>query len=343
MCKRLQKIPSFGRLVLTVAGSLLPVTLPALDTAGLSMPFTPALAYEDIHSLRDAVYHFPANYTPREPTVYLPLKRWDIIFTGDHVNKPGELIDSENINRLIPGPFNHIMIYMGKDSRGLAYAIELNTGSFDDAEGGIRLVYLGSDYGVIRHPLFQYMQDRKLMDRRWAMRFRDDIRSQLEAASDVLLARLKSDLVLGFPYQLEFTHSGSLFDPEVRIVDDGFEGGAGCSDYWTTLFEEFAGVCMKGVRMTVEDLENYFLTDPEGQQAYAPPEISPFADPLTIATILGLGYYAVPDEPHVFSCDQSQESGLVIPALMMDSPMLEEIPAAHLPLDLPYFILKPGS
>jgi hypothetical protein len=100
---------------------------------------------------------------------------------------------------------------------------------------------------------------------------------------------------------------------------------------------------MKGVRMTAEELETYFLTDPEGQQAYAPPEISPFADPLTIASILKLGFYAVPDEPHVFSCDQSEESGLVIPARIMESPLLEEIPANHLPFRLPYFILETGN
>lgn len=327
---------------LLAASCFIPGMLSALDPVKLSVPFTPVLAGEDILALRDSVYQFPANFSPREKTVYLSLERWDIIFTGDHVNMPGATVDSENINRLIPGPFNHIMVYMGKDSRGLAYAAELNTGGFDDP-GGLRLICLGSDYGVIRHPEFQYMHDRRLLDRRWAMRFREDFRGQLTEAEDTLLARLKSDFVLGFPYQLEFSHSGSLFDPSVQIVDDGFRGGAGCSDYWTTLFEEYADLCMKGVRLSAGELEAYFLTDPEGQKAFAPPEISPFSDPLSIATIIGLGFHAVSDDPHVFPCDQSTESGLVIPSLILESPMLEEIRAGSLPVKLPSFFLQPSK
>ena len=329
----------FYRLTRLASAFLLACPLQALDFGGLSRPFTPILSGEDIHGLNDNVYWFPANYSPRERTVYLPLRRWDIIFTGDRVNEPGYTIDSENINLLIPGPFNHIMIYMGKDSRGLAYAVELTTGGFDDP-GGLRLICLGSDYGLIRHPELQYLQDRRQLNRRWAMRFQDDTRSQLENAEADLMARIKSDLVLGFPYQLEFSHSGSLFDPKVRIVDDGLLGGAGCSDYWTAVFEQYAGICLKGVRMNAEELEAYFLTDPEGQQAFAPPEISPFPDPISIATIIGLGFYAVNDDPHVFPCDGTQEAGLVLPSLIMESPILQEIPAQSLPFPVPSFVLE---
>lgn len=325
-----------------LAACLLSMPLQALDLGGLSRPFSPVLSGEDIHGLSDSAYRFPANYSPRDQTVYLSLRRWDVIFTGDRVNFPESEVDSENINRLIPGPFNHIMVYMGKDSRGLAYAVELNTGGFDDP-GGLRLICLGSDYGVIRHPEFQYLQDRKLLNRRWAMRFREDVRARLQDAEAVLMARLKSDLVLGFPYELEFTHSGNLFDPKVHIVDDGLRGGAGCSDYWTAIFEQYADVCLKGVRMNAEELEAYFLTDPEGRQAYAPPEISPFNDPLSIAAIIGLGFYAVDDDPHVFACDGTQETGLVLPSLIMESPMLQEIPAESLPFRLPSFVLEHGQ
>jgi hypothetical protein len=330
------------KLTLLAAVCLTPVSLTALDPTGLSLVFTPVLSGEDIYSLSDSAYQFPANYSPRDKMVYLTLRRWDLIFTGDRANVPQAQVDSENVNRLIPGPFNHIMVYMGKDSRGLAYAVELNTGGFDNS-GGLRLICLGSDYGVIRHPEFQYLQDRRYLNRRWAMRFREDVLAQLKDAESVLLARIKSDLVLGFPYQLEFAHSGSLFDPKVHIIDDGFRGGAGCSDYWTTLFEQYADVCLKGVRLTAEELEAYFLTDPEGLQAYAPPEISPFSDPVSIAAIIGLGFYAVPDAPHVFPCDQSEETGLVLPSLIMESPMLEEIPAESLPFGLPSFVLEPGN
>jgi len=327
-------------LSLLLATVFLPVSSPGLDMERLSAPFRPILDETNLYDLIDTVYWFPANHAPADRTRYLALRRWDIIFTGDRANSPDDLVDSENINRLIPGPFNHIMVYMGKDVRGLAYAIELNTGSFFD-DGGIKVICLGSDFGLLRHPETLHVHDRALMNRRWAKCFGPDYRQQLLAREPELLARLHSDLVFGFPYQLEFTHSGSLFDFEVLLVDDGFEGGAGCSDYWTTLFETYAGLCFKGVRLTPEELETYFLTDPEGLEAYAPAEISPFPGSLSIANIINLGYKAVADDPHVFSCDGTQEVGVVLPSLILENPFLEEAPSRLLPIPLPGIILRP--
>lgn len=320
--------------------TLNPTVAHALDMERFSMPFMPILTNADLYDLRDAVYWFPANLEPTERTRYLALRRWDIIFTGDRVNVEGGEVDSENINRLIPGPFNHIMVYMGKDASGLAYAIELNAGSFFDTRG-IKLLCLGSDYGLLRHLETHHVHDRDLVNRRWAKRFDEESRQQLLDHEGELLARLQSDLVLGFPYQLEFYHSGSLFDFEVLLVDDGFEGGAGCSDYWTTLFETYAGLCLKGVRLTVEELEAYFLNDPQGLEAYAPAEINPFGFDLPITRLIELGFRAVADEPHTYSCDGTQESGVVIPSLIIENPNLEDAPARHLPFPVPGIVLQP--
>lgn len=325
-----------------LSGILLILVKPAcgLDMQAVSRPFLPALEGADLLSLRDAVYYFPANYLPGKKPVYLPLCRWDLIFTGDYSNAYGSEIDVENLNYLIPGPFNHMAVYMGKDSRGMAYMVELRPWSLTDL-GGAVLACIGSDYGLVRHPGRSDLHDRRILDRRWALRLNAETRARLEAAEEVLLARIQSDLVMGFPYELEFRHSGSVFDPNVYIVDDGLEGGATCADYWTAVFEEYAGVCLKNVRMNAEELEAYFRTDPEGMLAYAPAEMSPFPQPLRMSYILDLGFRAVDDDPHVYSCDGTRETGIVLPSLIMENELLEPIEPVGWPVKLPHIILKP--
>lgn len=117
----------------------------------------------DLYDLRDQTYYFPANYALNDKTVFLPLRRWDLIFTGDHINQIDDTLDRENINYVIPGPFNHVMVYMGKDAKGLAYAIELNISSLEEG-GGLSLICLGSDFGILRHPDTQYIHDKRILD-----------------------------------------------------------------------------------------------------------------------------------------------------------------------------------
>lgn len=199
---------------------------------------TPVQGNVDIYHLRNQTYFFPANYSSEDSTIFLPLKRWDLIFTGDRINHSADTVEWENTN----------------------------------------------------------------------------------------------DLITGFPYQLEIEHSGNLLDRNIYLVDDGFKGGAGCSDYWTALFEEYAGLCIKNVRMTTNELEDYFHNDSQGRQAYVPPEISPFPNRVLVRQLLDLGFRAISVSPHVHACDGSEESGLVLPYLIMESDMLEEIPRLNLPL-----------
>lgn len=332
----------WGRIprLLLFAGGLWPVLSNALTTGPFSRVFLSDTNRTHVHQLADRIYYFPANRTPQEETRYLPLRKWDLIFTGDYLNQPKDEFDHENINWLIPGPFNHIMVYMGKNSRGMAYAVELNTASFLEP-GGLALICLGSDYGLMRFHEETDLHDRKRLTHRWARRFRTEARNQILRSEEILLNRLSADLALGFPYQLEFRHSGNLLDPHVHLVDDGFAGGAGCSDYWTALFEDYAGLCLKNVRMSVSEFETYFQDDPEGVKAYAPEIISPFSQPVRIKALLDLGFEAVADAPHIFPCDGTSETGLVLPSLIFESALLEEITAVGWPITLPWIRLKP--
>ena len=299
--------------------------------AGLGDVFLPPLPMEKAAALRDRTYYFPANAEADGAVTILPLRRWDLIFTGDRLNAGHEdLVDHENINRIIPGPYNHLLVYLGKDARGLAYAAELNADAPDIA-GGIRLLCLGSDFGFLRVPGGGHLVDRDRIDRRWAMRFREPERSRILAAGEDILRQLLEDHQSGFPYQLEYRHSGGMLDFEVFLVDDGRTGGAGCSDYWTSLWETRAGICLKGVRISADEASAYFLEDPEGRLAYAPVELSPFPVPVPLHELLNLGFRIIEDDAHVFPCDGLSETGLVLPSLLMANPRLEEIEPLALP------------
>jgi hypothetical protein len=218
---------------------------------------------------------------------------------------------------------------MGKDTNGLAYAIELNALSLEQG-GTMALICLGSDFGILRHPATSRIHDKRRMKNRWAMRLVSSALEQVRSNEDLLLSVLHNDLISGFPYEIEVQHSGNLWDPNIYFVDDGFEGGASCSDYWTTLFELYADLCMKHIRMGVDELVNYFQNDPQGRLAYAPLSMSPFPIQILIRQLLDMGFQAVSDAPHFYPCDGTEETGLVLPYLIMQSDRLEEIPRLNL-------------
>jgi hypothetical protein len=85
------------------------------------------------------------------------------------------------------------------------------------------------------------------------------------------------------------------------------------------------------VRISVEEATTYFLEDRQGQMAYAPVELSPFPTPVPLHELLKLGFTIIEDDPHVFACDMDSETGLVLPSLIMTSPLLEEIEPFPLP------------
>lgn len=169
---------------------------------------------------------------------------------------------------------------------------------------------------------------------RWARTFREDVRAAILAHDAELTARVQQDMREGFPYQLEFdaqiaielVEGGFTLEAQLVLVDDGLENGAGCSDYWVNLLEEYAGVCFKGARMPADEILEYYRSDPEGQAAYIPADLNPLGDgPLAMSAALAMGIELTNDAPHRFSCDGTEESGLVVPVRVIASDLLADI------------------
>ena len=291
---------------------------------------TPLINEVDLYALKDQTYYFPANRFNNDKTVFLPLNRWDLIFTGNRYDDSDSGMDPVNINNLIPGEFNHLLVYMGKDKNGLAYAAELNMLTINE-QGTLKLICLGSDFGFFRPTGSDYLLNRKKMDCRWALRFKEDARNKLILHEDILLATVYNDLAAGFPYQIEVQHSGNILDPYIYLIDDGFKDGSSCSDYWMTLFEFNAGLCLSGIRMSPSELIDYFENDPSGRKAAIPAFLSPFPVKVYIRQLLDMGFELVPDEPHINPCDQTMETGVVLPTQIMRNDLLDEIQSIPLP------------
>jgi hypothetical protein len=281
--------------------------------------------------LTDEAYLFPANRNEEDETVFLPLRKWDIIFVGLTRQTGAE---QDFLSLLIPGKYDHILVYVGKDWNGNAYAVELNTdkiyleGGQPVVIGGPRFLCLGKDLGKDPHPSGAHVLSREFYGIRWAKTFRAEDRARLIAADKALTDRVREDIIGKYPYQLEFGISGSsiLVDRTMTLVDDGLKNGAGCADYWTNLFEDYAGLCMKGVRETARQITDYYLKDPVGRTAYIPAYLNPLGTgdfPITLA--FPLGFRIVDDKPHRFSCDGSEETGLVLPEAIFESAAMEDI------------------
>jgi hypothetical protein len=292
--------------------------------------------------LKDAPYYLPANENEEDRTVYLPLRKWDIIFVGSMKSGLAVGEDPVMLSKLIPGKYDHILVYVGKDGGDFAYAVELNTdkiyldGGTPVVLGGLRFLCLGKDFGRELHSSGAHVADRNAYGVRWAGTFTPENRKKLKDADAVLTSKVREDIMSGFPYQLEFKLSPDpLIDRTIELVDDGLANGAGCADYWTSLFETYAGVCMKGGRMSADEIMDYYLNDPVGKYASVPQYLNPFGrGELRLSALLGLGFQVVEDAPHRFSCDGSEESGLVVPDRVAHSTALEDIPVRedeHLP------------
>lgn len=269
--------------------------------------------------LLDETYLFPAKPFATRATEYQPIRKWDVIFAGG--GPPGSGSGSAAMVALgIPGVYDHILVYLGKDARGFAYAAEMNVDSFESG-GDLRMFSLGQDYGE-NIPLsgahvfstHSYYETRQ---------FSEQARQAILARNQELVRQVTEDLQGHFPYQFEYRHSGSILDPVVYLVDDGRAGGAGCSDYWTTLFEEIAGLCFYHSRMSAADIRNYFLYDPDGSQVQIPAELNPFGVNLYVRELFQLGFYLVEDQPHQYRCGGNAESGLVLPSLVYQSSLFE--------------------
>lgn len=280
-----------------------------------------------IDVLKDEPYFHLVRADPLRGETYLELRKWDMVFTGP---LPGF---GSNINNIIPGRYDHSLAYVGKDSSGYAYFVELNVNSLTDLEG-IRIFSPGTDFGDVKHSSGARFWSDFPTEYRWAKTFHEDVRAQLLANDVQLTKRVITDLRNHLPYQMPASLGDiSLGSRTILLADDGLDRGAGCTDYWTILFEEYAGTCFYGVRFSAEDFIDYVLNDPAGQLAYIPDEVNPLPWRLSGRELLRLGFTVQEDAPHAFLCGGEPESGLVLADLLIDNPMLADPPEAQAPAD----------
>ena len=68
--------------------------------------------------INDEPYLFPASSAVSSELSGLSLRRWDFVFLGEKVDDPATFADESNLNRLIPGNYRHVLLYLGRDKPG---------------------------------------------------------------------------------------------------------------------------------------------------------------------------------------------------------------------------------
>ncbi|MCD6197917.1 MAG: zinc dependent phospholipase C family protein [Deltaproteobacteria bacterium] len=280
--------------------------------------------------LRDESYLFPAGFKGSHNVVGLPLQRWDFIFLGEKTDDPATPEDETLLNRLIPGNFRHAVIYLGRDSLGRPSALE-----FAASEPHLRVTRLPEFESVYPSGTSLVVpvsiKNIQAYQNRWAKRLQEQELQKLRAAEGHIFDQVRRDFQMDIPYQMEYNWSGDFADREIYLVDDGLENGAGCTDYLLFLLEESAGVCIHGSRMTAAEVEEYFRFDPVGSTVAIPDEWNPFPFPVKVIDVLNMGYYLKDPPPHIFPCDNSEETGVPIPANLINSPQFSDITPVPVP------------
>lgn len=274
-----------------------------------------------LNELGNEVYLFPARGPEDAGISWLPLRRWDFLFFGGQGDDPRTAEDESATDRLIPGVYNHMLVYAGRDRTGTAYGMEMT----------VDLTFEGPFLRVVKLPEFQrpapgseavrlpvVTKDIERYAARGALRPAPEHLAKLDFTGPRVLRQVENDIRNAFPYQLEFSWSGDLKDKRLFLVDDGRQGGAGCTDYWLATLETYGRVCIRGSRITAAELEDYFRSDPEGSLALVPDVLNPFPFDLTVGDVLDLGFNAVDPPPHRFLCDGSEEVGLPIPDRLLE-------------------------
>jgi len=292
----------------------------------------------NLHQLTNEAYLLHAK-TSEGKDIALPLRRWDLIFTGEYTDYANTQEGESQTADLIPGEFNHLIVYLGRDVNAQPWGMEMTTENLDS-------IGQGADLRIVRFPEFEDMsvpitvknfkvgvKNLSIYRTLWAMRPKPELLSLLNSHETQLFKQLEEDWLQGFPYQLEFVWTGSFQSTEIQLVDDGRIGGASCTDYWLSLFEEVAGVCFTGVRISATELENYFLNDPVGSQINIPESFNPFPFSITISQALLFGYHAIDPPAHKFVCDMITETGIPIPDRLRHSNQLIEIEPRLTPVE----------
>lgn len=254
---------------------------------------------------------------------------FDLIFVGgfpDDMDTPD--IDESETNLAIPGKYTHLIVYLGRTPDGTPYAMEMTT-SLEDKNFNFRLVRISDfmesydsgrfDSPIVSVDLYKY----KNLD---AKRLKAEDFNKIMSNKDLILSRIHEDIKNMLPYEFQFFWSQDMSDKNIYLIDDGFSGGIACTDYWLYLFEELAGVCIKGSRADKSELISYFTTDSVGKTVKIPSTLNPFPFDVFIRDIVGfLGFEIHNPPPHYFSCDGTEETGISIPTKLYFSEGLEQI------------------
>ncbi len=301
-----------------------------------SCDFNSSSSKFSLECLKNETYYFPAKKNANETVVYQAVERFDLIFVGHNIDAApeGEL----NLALSIPGYYTHMLSYIGKDSDGFAYAIEMNADENKsvtfglnglEVNGQLYMYCLGNDFGKDSCPKDDYIYGMETYDYMWAKRLRRELRENLLSHEKQLMRTVKDDLIKGYPFQLPL-HLGLeiLVNKEIPIIDDGRENGADCTGYFVSLFEEIAGVCMDDIRMSAEIFELYYRHNVLGMQAMIPEKYNLFyGEDIYVSKLLNeQGYSFVNNTPRKSSClDERILRGMPIPDLVFNSPSLLDV------------------
>lgn len=303
----------------------------------------------ELSSLNPAGYVLDARWphTPRWFRQYV--RPWDFIAVGGCTDDPSTEAAEGFYSAFIPGDFDHVSVYLGRDAAGRPIAMELTNEIWPEDAPQFRVSVLPegtADEAPDRLGAPQFEASLRHCAWRWSRPLQPADRDAVEAAADDLLALVQRHWEQGFRYQLPFHWSRKLGDTSVRLVDDGFQDGADCADYWVTAFEQLAGVCLTGTRMSAADVMDYFSTAPFD---LADAELGASGSnllPLLANGLLLFGWEVIDAPPHRFLCDGSEETGIVLPSRLILSPDLgppEFLPtAAVLPRPGPGWSLLSG-
>ncbi len=283
------------------------------------IPKKDIFSLENIH-LNDEIYYFSAKKEYNSNTEYQPLKRFDLIFVGHNPKISPEKF--KNLSALIPGKYTHVLMYIGKDKNGFAYAVEMNADknrSFKIDKNGIKIggrLYfycLGNDFNKKVCPSENYPYGLKSYDFMWAKRVKTDLRRY----ESKLLEFIKNDYENRLPFQLPLMISlKTKENKNIILIDDGRKNGASCAEYFASLFEDTLDICINNIRIDAKDLKNYYTINPTGQKAYIPIHYNIFFDKKIYLKELftTLGYNLKNDRYKKNRC--GKRKGIVTPDLL---------------------------
>lgn len=261
------------------------------------------------------------------------LQPFDFIFTGGFPDDPSTEENEAAINLAIPGDFTHLIMYLGRLPDGTPVGAEMTT-TQAEKQFSMRMIKLletvdepfdSSGYDLplvtVNTQKYKYVNARRLNS--------DDLNMLFYHSYDIY-HRVMADIYNALEYQFQFYWSGNLNDKYIYLIDDGLAGGAACTDYWLALFEEIAGICIKGARMDRTGFIDYFTNDPVGATVKIPAFLNPFPFEVYVASLLNsFGFVVIDSEPHIFSCDNSTETGVATPDKLHGSADLVDIDFIH--------------